>query len=73
VHAQLGLQVSLSDQRCDDDQASVAQAELVAGPGVRCRLDCLLAEAVAYGAGEPGGDLVGRDVELAGVGPEPRW
>lgn len=32
------------------------------------RLDGLLAGAVTGGAGEPGGDLVGRDVELAGVG-----
>lgn len=35
------------------------------------RLDGLLAGAVTGGAGEPGGDLVGRDVELAGVGLEP--
>jgi hypothetical protein len=61
---------SLGDQRRDDDRASVAQAELVVGPGVRGRLDCLLAEPVAHGVGEPGGDLVGRDVELAGVGLE---
>ena len=46
VHAQLGLQVSLGDERCDHDQASISQAELVVGPGVRRRLDRLLSESV---------------------------
>ena len=58
VHAQLGLQVSLGDERCDHDQASISQAELVVGPGVRRRLDRLLSESVADGVAKPARDLL---------------
>src|SRR5438093_3275472 len=58
VYAQLGLQVSFGDERCDHDQASISQAELVVGPGVRRRLDRLLSESVADGVAKPARDLL---------------
>jgi hypothetical protein len=54
VHAQLGLQ----SRWAMSDQASISQAELVVGPGVRRRLDRLLSESVADGVAKPARDLL---------------
>jgi hypothetical protein len=48
----------LGDERCDHDQASISQAELVVGPGVRRRLDRLLSESVADRVAKPAKDLL---------------
>src|SRR4051795_10059160 len=56
VAAQPVVDAALRDQRSDDDDAAVAQAELVVGPRAAGGVDRLLPEAGAVIRREPGGD-----------------
>ena len=71
VHAQLRLRVALRDERRDDDEAAVAEAQLVIVPCARGGVDRLLAETLAHALRKPRLYLLSRYVELAGVCVEP--
>jgi hypothetical protein len=68
VAAQPVVGAALDDQRRDDDQAPVAERQVVVRPGARRRVDRFLREPLAVALCEPGVDLVGSDAELARVG-----
>ena len=55
----------MGDQRCDDDEAAIAKAQLVMDSCVGCRADRFLAEVLAHALSEPRSDRLGRDLELA--------
>ena len=70
VATQALVDAALRDQGGDDDQAAVAKAEAVVGPGAAGGVDRLQTEPLAEPTREPGRDLVGGDAELARVGLE---
>jgi hypothetical protein len=60
VGAELLLGTALGDQRRDDDEAALAQAQLVVDPRAGPGEDRLLAEARADVVGEPRRDFLAR-------------
>jgi hypothetical protein len=68
VHPQWLLGIALRDEGGDDDEAAVAQTQLVVHLGVGGGQDRFLGESVADAVGKPLVHLIPSDVELAGIG-----